>query len=162
HRAAAALIDYGERLVRAHLARLPRGHYRFADALDDDGRGAGPVRIVAEVALEGPRARVDFTGSAAQVEGPVNAPLVVTRAAPTYAFMCLFGEDIPVNDGALRPIEVRAPLGSLLNPRPPAACSAGNVETSQRVVDVVLGALARACPDRVPAASYGTMSNLLI
>jgi len=76
--------------------------------------------------------------------------------------MCLFGEDIPVNDGALRPIEVMAPRGSLLNPRPPAACSAGNVETSQRVVDVVLGALARACPDRVPAASYGTMSNLLI
>jgi N-methylhydantoinase B len=160
--AAAALLAYGERLMRAHLARLPRGRYRFADFLDDDGRGGRPVRIAAQVTLAGGRARVDFAGSAAQVEGPVNAPLVVTRAATTYAFLCLLGEDVPVNHGALRPVEVAAPPGSVVNPLPPAACSAGNVETSQRIVDVVLGALARACPDRVPAASSGTMNNLLM
>ncbi len=161
-RAAAELIEHGERRVRAQLAHLPRGRFRFFDWLDDDGRGGPPVRIAAAVTLAGSRARVDFTGSSPQVPGPVNAPLVVTRAATHYAFLCLMGEGTPVNHGALRPIEVMAPAGTVVNPRPPAACSAGNVETSQRIVDVVLGALARACPDRVPAASSGTMNNLLM
>jgi N-methylhydantoinase B len=160
--ATAALIGHGERLVRARLAQLPRGRYRFADALDDDGRGGEPVRIAVEVTLGGGRARADFRGSSGQVPGPVNAPPVVTGAAARYAFLCLLGEDVPVNHGSLGAIEVVTRRGSVLDPEPPAAVSAGNVETSQRVVDVVLGALARACPERVPAASAGTMNNLLV
>jgi N-methylhydantoinase B len=86
----------------------------------------------------------------------------VAKAASYYAVRCVIGGEFPVNDGAFRPIEVRAPPGSVVNARPPAAVSAGNVECSQRIVDAVLGALAQAAPDRVPAASSGTMNNLLI
>jgi len=160
--AAAALMDHGEARVRAALARLPRGRFRFADALDGDGIDPGPVRIAVTLMLFGTRVRADFSGSSAQVKGPVNAVEAVTRAATYYAVRCVLGGSLPVNDGTFRPIEVIAPPGSVVNPRPPAAVSAGNVETSQRIVDVVLGAFARALPDRIPAASYGTMSNLLI
>jgi N-methylhydantoinase B len=160
--AAAALMDHAERRVRAALRRLPRGRFRFADALDDDGLGTGPIRIAVTLELAGDRVRADFAGSSAQTAGPVNAVEAVTRAATYYAVRCVLGGDLPVNDGTFRPIEVRAPLGSVVNPRPPAAVAAGNVETSQRIVDVVLGAFARALPRRIPAASYGTMSNLLI
>ena len=160
--AAAALMDHGEARVRAALARLPRGRFRFADALDGDGIDSGPVRISVTLTLFGRRVRADFSGSSAQAAGPVNAVEAVTRAATCYAVRCVLGGSLPVNDGTFRPIEVIAPPGSVVNPRPPAAVSAGNVETSQRIVDVVLGAFARALPDRIPAASYGTMSNLLI
>jgi N-methylhydantoinase B len=161
-RAADALMDYAERRVRAALRRLPRGRFRFADALDDDGLGRGPVRIAVTLTLAGDRVRADFTGSDAQTPGPVNAVEAVTRAATYYVIRCVLGGDLPVNDGTFRPIEVVAPLGTVVNPRPPAAVAAGNVETSQRIVDVVMGAFARALPARIPAASYGTMSNLLI
>ena len=161
-RAAASLMDYAERRVRAALVRLPRGRFRFADALDDDGLGRTPVAIAVTLTLAGDRVRADFAGSSPQAAGPVNAVEAVTRAATYYAVRCVLGGDLPVNDGTFRPIEVRAPLGTVVNPRPPAAVSAGNVETSQRIVDAVLGAFARALPERVPAASYGTMSNLLI
>jgi N-methylhydantoinase B len=161
-RAAAALMDYAERRVRAELRRLPRGQFRFADALDDDGLGHGPVRIAVTLTLAGGRVRADFSGSDAQTPGPVNAVEAVTRAATYYAVRCVLGGDLPVNDGTFRPIEVVAPAGTVVNPMPPAAVAAGNVETSQRIVDVVLGAFARALPARIPAASYGTMSNLLI
>jgi N-methylhydantoinase B len=161
-RAAAALMDYAERRVRAALRGLPRGRFRFADALDDDGLGSGPVRIAVTLTLGGDRVRADFAGSARQTRGPVNAVEAVTRAATSYAVRCVLGGDIPVNDGTFRRIEVAAPLGTVVNPIPPAAVAAGNVETSQRIVDVVLGAFARALPGRIPAASYGTMSNLLI
>ena len=160
--AATALMDYGERRVRSALARLPRGRFRFADALDDDGIDPHPVRIAVTLTLSGGRVRADFGGSSAQTRGPVNAVEAVTRAATYYAVRCVLGGDLPVNDGTFRPIEVIAPPGSVVNPRPPAAVSAGNVETSQRIVDVVLGAFARALPGAMPAASYGTMSNLLI
>ena len=161
-RAAAALMDYAERRVRSALRGLPRGRYRFTDALDDDGLGRGPVPIAVTLTLAGDRVRADFTGSAAQTPGPVNAVAAVTRAATYYAVRCVLGGDLPVNDGTFRPIAVVAPAGTVVNPRPPAAVAAGNVETSQRIVDVVLGAFARALPRRIPAASYGTMSNLLI
>ena len=161
-RAAAALMDVAERRVRDALRRLPRGRWRFADALDDDGLGSGPVRIAVTLTLAGGRARADFSGSAPQTRGPVNAVEAVTRAATAYAIRCALGGDIAINDGAFRPIEVMAPAGTVVNARPPAAVAAGNVETSQRITDVVLGALARALPGRIPAASYGTMSNLLI
>src|SRR5207245_5946415 len=148
--------------VGAALRGRPRGTYRFEDALDDDGLGHGPLRIRAAVTLGGRRVRIDFTGSSPQAAGPVNAVEAVTRAAATYAVRCVLGGDFPVNHGALERIEVIAPRGSIVNPNPPAAVSAGNVETSQRIVDTVLGALAGALPGRVPAASSGTMNNLLI
>jgi N-methylhydantoinase B len=160
--AAGALMDHAERCVRAALAGLPRGRFRFADVLDDDGLGHGPIEIVTTLTLGSGRARFDFSGSAAQTEGPVNAVEPVARAAVAYALRCALGGDFPVNDGAFRPIEVIAPAGTVVNARPPAAVGAGNVETSQRIVDAVLGALARALPERIPAASSGTMNNLLI
>jgi N-methylhydantoinase B len=161
-RAAAAVMDHGERTARAALARLPRGIFRFEDALDDDGLGHGPIRIRLALTLDGRRARFDYTGSAPQVAGPVNAVLPVTLAASTYALRCAIGGELPVNDGLFRVIDLVAPEGLVVNARPPAAVGAGNVETSQRIVDVALGALARALPGRVPAASSGTMNNLLI
>jgi N-methylhydantoinase B len=161
-RAARALMDHAERVVRAELAGLPRGRWRFEDALDDDGLGSGPVRIAVTLTLGRGRARLDFTGSSPQVPGPVNAVEPVTRAACAYALRCVLGGDWPVNAGAFRPLEIVAPEGTVVNARPPAAVSAGNVETSQRIVDVVLGAFARALPGRIPAASAGTMNNLLV
>ncbi len=160
--AAHALMDATERRARAALARLPRGTWRFTDVLDDDGLGARDLRIAVTLTLGGRRARLDFTGTAPQSRGPVNAVAAVTRAASLYVVRCVLAEDLPVNDGLLRAIEVIAPEGTLVNPRPPAAVGAGNVETSQRIVDTVFGAFARALPGRVPAASSGTMNNLLI
>jgi len=160
--AAGALLAATERRARAALSRLPRGRWRFADQLDGDGLGSGPLRIAVRLSLDGRSARLDFAGTAAQARGPVNAVLAVTRAASLYAIRCALAEDLPVNDGLLRTVQVHAPEGTLVNPRPPAAVGAGNVETSQRVVDVVLGALAKALPGRIPAASCGTMNNLLV
>ncbi len=155
-----ALQDYAERLMRATLARLPRGTWRAADVLDDDGMGTTRIRIAATVRLGGGRAEVDFAGSAPQVRGGVNANFAVTLAAVYYAVRALAGREVPTNAGFMRPIRVRAPEGSVVNARFPAAVAAGNVETSQRIVDVVLAALARALPDRIPAASSGSMNNL--
>lgn len=160
--AAPALMDHAERRLRAALAGFPRGTWRFADALDDDGVGGGPVAIRVALTLGAGRVRLDFTGSSPQVPGPVNAVEAVTRAACAYAVRLVAACEVPVNDGLFRPIEVIAPPGSVLDARPPAAVSAGNVETSQRIVDTVLGAFARALPGRIPAASSGTMNNLLI
>ena len=118
------------------------------------------MRIAATVTIHGDRATIDFTGSDAQVEGSVNANYAVAISATTYVFRCLVREDIPYTAGVMRPLEVIAPDGSVVNARPPAAMAAGNVETSQRITDVVLGALAQAAPELIPAASSGTMNNL--
>lgn len=155
-----ALEDYGERMMRAALAALPDGTYRFEDWLDSDGTAAKPVRIAVAVEIRGSRATVDFSGSDPQVSGPVNANLAITVAATQYVFRCLLAEEVPATSGLARPINVIAPQGSVVNAGPPAAMAAGNVETSQRITDVLLGALAQAAPDRIPAASSGTMSNL--
>jgi N-methylhydantoinase B len=117
------------------------------------------VRIRAVVERRGDRVRVDFTGSDAQVAGNVNSVFAVTLSAVLYCFRCLVPDDIPLNAGAASPIEVVAPPGSVVNARHPAAVTAGNVETSQRIVDVVFGALRKALPGRIPAASQGTMNN---
>jgi N-methylhydantoinase B len=114
------------------------------------------------VTIRGGRARVDFTGSAPQVRGPVNANLAVTRSAVLYVFAALAGGDVPTNEGIARPLEIVAPEGSIVNARPPAAVAGGNVETSQRVVDALLRALAPLAPDRIPAASTGTMNNVAL
>ena len=154
------LQDYSERMMRAALRQLPAGIYSFEDYLENDGpRGQFlPVRVAVTIARG--FATLDFTGSAKQVDGPVNANLAVTTAAAMYVFRCLVPEDIPFTAGILRPVRIVAPEGSIVNARPPAAMAAGNVETSQRITDVILGALAQAAPDRIPAASSGTMNNL--
>ncbi|MBK1732510.1 hydantoinase B/oxoprolinase family protein [Thiococcus pfennigii] len=156
----AELNDYGERLARGAIAALPPGVYRFVDWLDDDGQGTRDIRLQVAVTLADGAAAVDFSGSAAQVAGNINCPLAVTAAAVFYAFRCLMPPQTPACAGALRPIRLAAPPGCLLNAGRPAAVAAGNVETSSRVVDLVLGALAQADPQRIPAASQGTMNNL--
>jgi len=155
-----ALQDYSERMMHAAIRSLPPGVYRFEDRLDNDGVSREPVRLQVAITLKGGRASVDFTGSAQQAVGPVNANYAVTLAAVMYVFRCLIRDDVPFTSGILRPIRVIAPAGSVVNARLPAAMAAGNVETSQRITDVVLGALSKAAPDRIPAASSGTMNNL--
>ncbi len=159
---AEALLDYAERLTRARIGQVPDGVYRFMDYMDDDGREDEPVPISVAITVSGEEMTLDFTGTAAQRVGPINCPLAVTRSAVLYVVHCLIGGDVPANAGVSRPVHVLAPEGSLVNARPPAAVAGGNVETSQRIVDVVLGALAQALPDRIPAASQGTMNNLAV
>jgi N-methylhydantoinase B/oxoprolinase/acetone carboxylase alpha subunit len=155
-----ALKDYSEAMMRATLGELPPGEYSFEDFLDGDGLSDRPVRIAVTVRLLGDQAEVDFTGSDGQTEGPVNANYAITLAAATYVFRSLIREDVPFTAGLMRPVRVIAPEGTVVNARPPAAMAAGNVETSQRITDVLLGALAKAAPERIPAASSGTMNNV--
>jgi N-methylhydantoinase B len=157
-----ALRAYSERMTRRLLADLPDGVYRFEDRMDDDGFRDQPARLHVTITLHGEEAVVDFTGSSDQREGGINAVLPITLSATYYVIRALVGLDIPSNSGCLEPVQVVAPEGSLVNARPPASVAAGNVETSQRIVDVLLGALARACPERIPAASQGTMNNLTL
>ncbi len=161
-RYAGHLIDYAERMTRALIDALPDGTYSFSDALDDDGRGSGPLPVTVAVTVAGDSVTVDFTGTAPQCAGPMNAVEAITLSATVYVFRCLLDPSVPPNAGSFAPIRLVAPAGSLANARPPAAVAAGNVETSQRLVDVLFGALASAVPDRVPAASQGTMNNLSI
>ena len=169
-RAARELLQYSEEMMRAFLQGVPRGTYRAEDFLDDDGISDQPVKIVAAVTFHdvGRRGRprsavtVDFTGSDPQVEGSINAVKAITYSACFYVFRCLLAEDVPATAGLMRPIRVIAPEGTIVNARPPAAVAGGNVETSQRIVDVLLRALAKAIPERIPAAAAGTMNNLTI
>jgi N-methylhydantoinase B/oxoprolinase/acetone carboxylase alpha subunit len=160
-RAYAGLVqDYTERFLRATIARIPDGRYSFEDFMDNDGITERPVRIAVDVTIRGERARLDFSRSAPQVEGGINANFASTSSAVLYVFRSLVDEDIPFNTGLMRPLEIVAPRGSVVNAEFPAACAAGNVETSQRIVDVLLGAMARAVPAKIPAASQGTMNNV--
>ena len=162
HRMADDLLAYTERLALRRLHVIPDGVYRFEDAMDDDGLGGDPVPIRVTITARRGRLRVDFAGTGAQARGAINAPEAISRSAVIYVIRCLVGADVPQNDGAFEVVDIRVPEGSLLNPIWPAAVSAGNVETSQRVADVVWGALAQAIPDIVPAASQGTMNNVLM
>ena len=155
-----ALNAYGEKRARARIAALPDGEYRFDDVMDDDGQGQQDITIALTLRIAGDSAMLDFAGTAPQVAGNINCPLSVAAAAAFYCFRCLMDDDVPACDGLFRPISLSAPSGSLLNACRPAAVAAGNVETSSRVVDVVLGALAEAAPDAIPAASQGTMNNV--
>ncbi len=157
-----ALLRYSERMTRQLIGQLPNGRYQFEDALDNDGFSEVPAVIRVAITIDGEQATVDFFGTDAQRSGSINAVYPVTLSAVAYVFRCVLGLDIPANSGCLRPIGIVAPEGTLVNARPPAAVAAGNVETSQRIVDVLLGALAQACPGRIPAASQGTMNNLTI
>ena len=159
HRVASALLDYGERRMTAALAELPDGSYRFEDYME---HGPADVTIRVTVTVDGQRLSADFGGSDSQVEANFNAVEAVTRSCLYYAVRVATDPTIPANGGCYRPISLTAPEGTIVNARPPAAVAAGNVETSQRIADVLLGALAQAAPDRVPAASQGTMNNVLI
>jgi N-methylhydantoinase B/oxoprolinase/acetone carboxylase alpha subunit len=159
---AAALQDYTERVVRATLRAIPDGDYTFEDALDDDGFARHPLKVRARIRIEGDSAEIDFTGSALQVQGSVNANYAVTLSACLYCVRCLVAEDVLYNAGVARPLRVRAPLGTIVNATRPCAVAGGNVETSQRITDVVLGAFSRALPARLPAASQGTMNNVTL
>jgi N-methylhydantoinase B/oxoprolinase/acetone carboxylase alpha subunit len=159
---AAALQDYTERVLRATIRQVPDGRYEFEDALDDDGFSEKPLRIRAAIRISGDRATIDFTGSDPQAEGSVNANYAMTLSACLYAFRCLVQDDVLYNAGVARPLTVIAPEGTVVNARRPSAVAGGNVETSQRITDVVLGALAQALPNRVPAASQGTMNNITL
>jgi N-methylhydantoinase B len=172
-RAASELLDYSEEIMRAFLAEVPPGTYRAEDFLDDDGVTEVPVRIAVAITFDRPQkskiknqkskiAYVDFTGSAPQVQGSVNAVEAITWSACFYVFRCLLAEDVPATAGLMRPLEVIAPKGTVVNSTPPSPVAGGNVETSQRIVDVLLRALAQAIPARIPAAASGTMNNLTL
>jgi N-methylhydantoinase B len=158
------LLDYSERLVRAELAKLPAGEFAAEDFMDDDGVSERPIRIRVTLRIDPRRkcAEVDFTGTDPQVAGSINAVEAITYSATYYVFRCLLGDDVPATAGIMRPIKLKAPQGTIVNARPPAAVAGGNVETSQRTVDVLMHALAQAAPERVPAASAGTMTNVTI
>jgi len=159
------VLDYGERRVRAALLRMPDGVWSFEDVVDSfgsapDQQASTLIRVT--VTIDGDAATFDFTGSGAQRAGNVNTVEAVTVSSVLFALRTVLPSDIPANGGALRPMTVIAPLGTIVNAEAPLAVGAGNVEVSQRVADVCLGALAQAVPDLVGAASQGTMNNVLI
>jgi N-methylhydantoinase B len=185
-KAAANLLEYSEELMRAFLATVPPGVYEAEDFLDDDGVDPKPIRIAVTIRVSRATAKtasiktsttktktakpkqsqslvtIDFTGSDPQVQGAVNAVEAITCSACFYVFRCLLRDDVPAAAGLMRPIQVIVPRGSVVNAQAPAAVAGGNVETSQRIVDVLLKALAQAIPNRIPAAAAGTMNNLTI
>ena len=154
------LNNYGERLARSVINDIPNGEYAFSDVMDDDGLGNKDLKISACVLVHDNHVQVDFSGTTAQTTGNINCPLSVAAAAVYYVFRCLMPKQTPACAGSFRPIEIIAQEGCLLNALRPAAVAAGNVETSTRIVDVVMGALAKALPGKIPAASHGSMNNL--
>ena len=156
------LLDYSAAMMRSALVALPRGTFTAEDFLDDDGVSDDPLRIAVRIRLDKSKAEVDFSGSSPQCKGNVNAVEAITVSAVYYVFRCLLAEEVPATSGLLRPIRVIAPPGTIVNARPPAAVAGGNVETSQRIVDTLLRALAKAIPARIPAASQGTMNNFTL
>jgi N-methylhydantoinase B len=158
------LLDYSERLVRAELRRMPVGDFSAEDWLDNDGVTKVPIKIAVQLRFdpESASVRLDFAGSSPQVAGSVNAVRAITLSACFYMLRCLLAEDAPATAGILRPLTLNTPEGSIVDAQSPAPVAGGNVETSQRIVDVLLRALSKAVPERVPAASAGTMSNLTI
>jgi N-methylhydantoinase B len=156
------LISYSARIMRQVISTIPDGTYEAEDCLDDDGIDDQPVRIRVRIVITRDHATVDFTGSAPQVAGAINAVEAITVSAVSYVFRCLVGAEIPASAGLMQPIEVIAPEGTVVNALPPASVAGGNVEMSQRIVDVLFKALSQALPNGIPAASQGTMNNLTI
>lgn len=175
--AAADILQYSEEMMRAFLEKAPQGTVAAEDFLDSDDRNAKPVRVAVSITFSGNRSRgkrgtasrsarplvtIDFAGTDPQVESSINAVEAITYSACFYVLRCLLAEDVPATAGLMAPVRVLAPKGSVVNAQPPAAVAGGNVETSQRIVDVLMRALAQAFPDQIPAAASGTMNNLTI
>lgn len=160
HLALEQLNGYGERLAASALGQIPDGDYPFVDLMDGDGVGGRDIPIQVSLSVRGGRVHADFSGTATQVQGNINCPLSVAAAAVYYVFRCLMPPQTPACAGSFRGITLSAPEGTLVNACRPAAVAAGNVETSSRIVDVIMGALAQAVPVLMPAASHGTMNNV--
>ncbi len=157
-----ALIRYSEKITRQTIQEIPDGTYTFQDILEDDGHGNQPITIRVKITILGDQAIVDFSETDPQVQGSVNAVYAITLSSVVYVFRSLIKENIPTNAGCFEPVTVKTRKGTLVDSQFPAAVAGGNVETSQRIVDTVLGALAKAIPRRIPAASQGTMNNITI
>jgi len=155
-----AILDYTERMTRQAILQIRDGVYEAEDFLDDDGIRGKPIAIRVKLAIKEGSAVIDFSNSDPQADGSVNAVYAITASVVFYVFRTLVGFPIPSNAGGMRPLRIIAPEGTIVNARPPAAVCGGNVETSQRIVDVLYKCLAQAMPDRIPAASQGTMNNL--
>lgn len=154
------LMDYSEKIMSSVISNIPDGVYKFSDFLDDDGAGTKDIALKVRVEVDKDSATVDFRGSSKSVKGCLNTPLSVTTAAVLYCFQCLAPPELPLNSGSLRAIKINVDDDSILNAKYPSAVVGGNVETSQRIVDTVFGALSKAVPDKVQAASAGTMNNI--
>ncbi|MHA1609165.1 MAG: hydantoinase B/oxoprolinase family protein [Candidatus Njordarchaeales archaeon] len=162
HTAVEEILNYSERRMRKEISKLPSGEFTGEDFLDDDGVEDRPIRIFVTVKIRGDEIEFDFTGTDHQVKGSINAPLAVTLSCSYYVLRAVTDPTIPANEGAYRPLKVIAPEGTVVNAKPPAAVAGGNVETSQRIVDALLKAFAKIVPERIPAASQGTMNNIAI
>lgn len=156
------LNDYAEKMLRLSIAAIPDGQYSFSDNLDSDGFSDQPVPLKLTLKIAGDSAELDFRDCAPQVQGSVNAVYAITLSAVLYVFRCLIKEDVPTNAGIARPLTILTKAGTVVDAQFPAAVAGGNVETSQRIVDLLLGALAQAIPEQIPAASQGTMNNTTI
>ena len=156
------LMNYSEKRTRLEIEGIPDGQYEFSDYMEGDGIEDRIFKIHVKITVEGTNMKFDFSGTDKQAKGPINAVLPVTTSAVYYVLRCITDPTIPPNSGHYRPLEVIAPKGTLVNPNFPAPVAGGNVETSQRIVDVLLGALAKAIPERVIAACNGSMTNIAI
>ncbi len=156
------LLDYTEKIMEEFIKSIPDGEYSFTDFMEDDGLGNKDIKISVKVEIKKDKVIIDFSETDLQVEGSINAVKSITLSAVFYVFRSLLKEDIPTNSGCLRPIKIITKEKSLIDADFPSSVSAGNVETSQRIVDVLLGALSEALPDKIPAASQGTMNNITI
>ncbi len=156
------LLNYGERITKSVLEEIPDGLYSFTDYLDDDGISKKPIPVSVDIEVSGNELKVDFSRTGDAVSTGLNAVRSVTSSAVYYCIFCLIGEGYPVNSGTLRPIQIVTRPGSLVDAIYPSPVAAGNVETSQRIVDVVFGALSKAIPHKIPAASAGTMNNVAL
>jgi N-methylhydantoinase B len=162
HEAMDEVMNHAERLTRAAIKKMPQKLCEAEDYLDDSGIGAKPVKIKAAISIDEDTIRIDYAGTDRQVDGPLNAPWGVTISGAYYAVKCVTDPSIPTNDGSFRPIEINAPEGSVVNPTRPAPVAGGNVETSQRNVDVLLKAFSEILPRKVCAACQGTMNNVSV
>lgn len=162
HDAMDSVMDFSERRMREEIRRMPAGSYYAEDYLESILPGDGDVTIAVTVTIKDDHITFDYTGTSDQVEKPLNAPLGVTIAGIYYTLISITDSSIPVNDGCFRPITLKVPKGSIMNPRRPAPVAGGNVETSQRNVDAIMKAFSQIVPERIPAASQGTMNNITI
>ncbi|MDX1674455.1 MAG: hydantoinase B/oxoprolinase family protein, partial [Longimicrobiales bacterium] len=164
--AMAGLLEYADRLLRAGIAEIPDGTYEAEDAMEDDGVGDAPLPIRLRLTVSGDTIEADFTGTAPQARGGINAVEAITASATRYALRVvverILGQPLPAGGGAMEALTLTVPPGTLVSARPPASVAGGNVETSQRITDVLLLALSRAVPEIAAAQSQGTMNNLTV